>query len=63
MKLKKAYYLIARQYGEEIAHTLFISNPLNAIRGEDVDIPAPIPLESRKKRIGFLSIRGLLFNS
>jgi protein-tyrosine phosphatase len=52
MALKKAYKVVAGHAGEETARKLFIDNPAAAVRGEEIAIAEPLPIESPRRRFG-----------
>ncbi len=52
-KLRRAYDLVAERLGEEWARMLFHDNQARVLRGEVLEPPQPLPLEtSRKKKSG-----------
>jgi len=50
MALRKAYQIVVASRGKEVAEKLFLDNPRNAIRGEDVWTPEPIPFDRKKRK-------------
>jgi protein-tyrosine phosphatase len=50
MALQKAYKIVVSRVGREAAEKIFLDNPRNAVRGEDVWTPEPIPFDRKKSR-------------
>ncbi len=53
MALHKAYKIVVMRQGKETAERIFLDNPRNAIRGEEVGTPEPIPFDKQKRRFLF----------
>jgi protein-tyrosine phosphatase len=53
MALHKAYKIVALRRGKEAAEKLFLDNPRNAIRGDEVWTPDPIPFDRKKRGFRF----------
>jgi protein-tyrosine phosphatase len=58
MALRKAHRIVSARRGKEMAEKLFLDNPRNAIRGNDVWTPEPIPFDGKKRGFFFFSNRG-----
>ena len=43
--LAESYHLIHEKFGKQIANRLFADNPLKAIKGEAIQIGAPVPID------------------
>jgi protein-tyrosine phosphatase len=56
MALRKAYGIVLARRGKDMAEKLFLDNPRNAVRGQDVWTPEPIPFDRKKRRIGIFGI-------
>lgn len=50
--VKEAFEMIVERWGEKVARMLFKSNPEKAMRGEEIKIPEPLPLEIIRERRG-----------
>ena len=53
MALHKAYKVVVARQGKETAEKIFLDNPRNAIRGEEVWVPHPIPFDRKKRKYIF----------
>jgi protein-tyrosine phosphatase len=53
MALCKAYKIVLARSGSETAEKLFFDNPRNAIRGENIRTPEPIPFDRKKRGFFF----------
>jgi len=53
MKMSEAYAHVRDQFGPEMAKRLFYSNPLHAIRGENLETDLPVPFQGKKRRFIF----------
>jgi len=47
LMLSKAFRVVARRWGMEMAEILFRKNPLKAVNGEDPIVPAPVPFDKK----------------
>jgi protein-tyrosine phosphatase len=55
--LSRAYAVVAKQWGEEMAVQMFKTNPYKAVIGEDIVPPLPLPVE----KTGSKKVRRTLF--
>lgn len=51
--VQDAYEIILEGWGERMAQLLFETNPKKAMRGEEIKIPEPLPVEPPRKRAKF----------
>ncbi|RMD93754.1 MAG: histidinol-phosphatase [Calditrichaeota bacterium] len=51
--VREAYDFILEQWGERMATLLFERNPKKMLRGEEIKIPEPFPVETPRKKVGF----------
>ncbi len=51
--VKDAYELVLERWGERVTQMLFETNPRKAMRGEEIRIPEPYPVEPVRKKSKF----------
>jgi len=58
--MDEAYEMVQERWGEKVTTQLFRENPARMLRGEDIKVPEPYPVQAPKKhRIGLLKRWGL----
>jgi len=53
MRIGSSFGIVRDMWGEETAQRIFHDNPRQALAGEDIKIPEPLPVEAVRKRSSF----------